>query len=372
MITESEVAFLTQAVVWGSFAICLVLGIVMSRTDFCTMGAVSDIVNLQDWTRMRMWLAAIAVAIIGTQVLAGTGFIDLRQSIYTSPRLMWLSNALGGLMFGFGMVLASGCGTKTLLRLGAGNLKSLVVFVVMGLFAYMTLKGVFAVGRVGLIDPIAIDFQAGQDLPRLFAGERTAGVWPFQIGMGLVIGCGLLAWTLAAPSMRKAAPLIGAVSVGLGVVAVWSLSAHLGFVAEDPSTLEPRYLATQSGRAESLSFVAPAAYTLELLMLWSDQSKALTLGIAAVMGIAAGATVNALLSGTFRWEGFRGAEDTANHLIGAALMGIGGVMALGCTIGQGISGLSTLSLGSLIATIAIVCGALAGLRYQIWRVERME
>jgi uncharacterized membrane protein YedE/YeeE len=371
MISEAEVAGLSQMVVWGSFAICLLLGVVMSRTDFCTMGAVSDIVNLQDWTRMRMWLAAIAVAIVGTQVLAGAGLIDTRQSIYTSPRLMWLSNILGGLMFGFGMVLASGCGTKTLLRLGAGNLKSLVVFMVMGVFAYMTLKGVFAVWRVGLIDPIALDFQTGQDLPRLLAGQDLARIQPLQIGLGLVIGGGLLAWTLTAQSMRQARPLIGAVAVGLGIVAVWFLSSHLGFVAEDPSTLEARYLGTQSGRPESLSFVAPAAYTLELLMLWSDQSKTLTLGIAAVIGIAAGATLNAVVSGTFRWEGFRGAEDTANHLIGAALMGIGGVMALGCTIGQGISGLSTLSVGSLIAMLAIVCGALAGLRYQIWRVDRM-
>ena len=369
--TPPEVIQLTHIVIGSVFLISAVLGAVMSRTDFCTMGAVSDVVNLGDWTRMRMWLCAIGVAILGTQALAATGLIDTGRSLYASPRLLWLSHLAGGLMFGFGMVLASGCGTKTLLRLGAGNLKSLVVFIVMGLFAYMTMRGVFGVWRVATLDRVALDLGVGQDLPRLIAGSDVAAVPALRAWLGGLAGLALLVISLASSSMRAASPLLGAIAVGLGVTAVWALSGHVGYVQEDPRTLEESFLGSQSGRPESLSFVAPVAYTIELAMLWSDQSKTVTLGIASVLGMAAGSALYALATGRFRWEGFRGAEDTANHLVGAALMGVGGVTALGCTIGQGISGMSTLAIGSFIALAALMAGAVAGLRYQMWRVEQM-
>lgn len=369
--TPTDVAQITQVVTIAAFLISAVLGAVMSRTDFCTMGAVSDIVNLGDWLRMRMWIGAIGVAILGTQALAAAGLIDTGRSLYASPRLLWLSHLIGGLMFGVGMVLASGCGSKTLLRLGAGNLKSLVVFVVMGLFAYMAMRGIFAVWRVATVDRVAIDLSSGQDLPRLIAGGDAAAVPALRAWLGGLIGVILLAFSLASPAMRAPQPLLGAAAVGLGITAVWYLSGHVGYVQEDPRTLEEGFLGSQSGRPESLSFVAPVAYTIELVMLWSDQSKTLTLGIASVLGMAVGAALYALATRRFRWEGFRGAEDTANHLVGAALMGVGGVTALGCTIGQGISGMSTLALGSFITLAALLAGAVMGLRYQMWRVERM-
>jgi uncharacterized membrane protein YedE/YeeE len=122
---------------------------------------------------------------------------------------------------------------------------------------------------------------------------------------------------------------------------------------------------------EAFSFVAPYAYTLDLLMMWTDASKAVTFGVAAALGVIAGSFVTAVAGRSFRWEGFGNVEDTANHLVGAALMGFGGVTALGCTIGQGLSGLSTLAVGSMLAFIAIVCGAVAALRYQGWRMEHL-
>jgi uncharacterized protein len=370
--TEADVASLQLFVAWATFAIAFVVGIAMSRSNFCTMGAVSDIVNMGDWTRMRMWLAAIGVAILGTQALAWAGAIDTGKSIYTVPRLMWLSHLVGGALFGFGMVLASGCGTKTLLRAGAGNLKSLVVFLTLGLFAYMTLRGVFGVLRAGTVDRVVVELGAGQDLPRLLAGGDAALKRTLHLVLGLVLGGGLLVFSLASREFRaERGNVVGALIVGAGVVAVWYVSGHVGFVAEDPRTLEERFVGTNSGRMESLSYVAPSAFALELLMFWSDQSKYVSLGIASVLGLVAGAAADALASRSFRWEGFQGAEDTANHLVGGALMGVGGVTALGCTIGQGMTGLSTLALGSVIAAGAIVAGGVAGIRYQTWRVERM-
>jgi len=151
---------------------------------------------------------------------------------------------------------------------------------------------------------------------------------------------------------------------------MWWVSGRMGFVAEHPETLEAVYLATNSGRAEALSFVAPVAYTLDWLILFSDKSKVLTIGIVSVVGVVAGSALQSLASRTFRWEGFGGTEDTVNHLVGAVLMGIGGVTAMGCTVGQGLSGVSTLSVTSFIALAAILAGAVAGLKYQIWRLER--
>jgi hypothetical protein len=148
------------------------------------------------------------------------------------------------------------------------------------------------------------------------------------------------------------------------------VSGHIAHVAEDPRTLEEAFVATNSGRAESFSFVAPAGYLLELLLLWSDQSKLVTFGIAGVLGVVAGSAATAVASGAFRWEGFASTEDLVNHIAGGVLMGFGGVTALGCTIGQGLSGISTLAAGSFLASGAIVGGCVAASKYQYWRVER--
>jgi uncharacterized membrane protein YedE/YeeE len=169
---------------------------------------------------------------------------------------------------------------------------------------------------------------------------------------------------------RNADVLLGGVGSGAVIVAVWWVSGRLGFVAEHPQTLEATFLATNSHNMESLSFVSPVAYALDWLMLFSDTSRVLTIGIVSTVGGVLGSAAVALAPGNFRWEGFRGVEDTANHLVGGALMGVGGVTALGCTIGQGLSGLSTLALGSAIALAAILAGAVLGLRWQVWRLER--
>jgi uncharacterized membrane protein YedE/YeeE len=160
------------------------------------------------------------------------------------------------------------------------------------------------------------------------------------------------------------------VVTGLVVVGGWYVSGHLGYVAEDPNTLQEAFVATNTGRMESFSFVAPFAFTLEYLMLWTDKSKIITYGIASAAGVIAGSAAYALATRTFRWEGFRDAEDTANHIAGGILMGFGGITALGCTIGQAISGFSTLALGSIITFIAIVAGSAATMKYQVWRIER--
>jgi uncharacterized protein len=361
---------LTQQVLWAAFALSVAFGAIAQRTHFCTMGAVADIVNMGDWSRMRMWVLAIGVAILGFNSMVALDWVQAKDTVYAGPRLLWLSATVGGLMFGFGMVLASGCGNKTLVRIGGGSLKSLVVLLVMGVAAFATLRGITAVARVATLDAVSLTLASGQDLPTLLAQASGQSRQGLAAVLGLLLGGMCMVWALWSAQARTAHTLVAGLGIGLIVVLVWWVSGRLGHLVEHPLTLEETFLATNSQRMESLSFVAPIAYTLDWLIMFSDKSKVLTLGIVATLGVIVGSALIALLDRSFRWEGFGGTEDTANHLMGAVLMGVGGVTALGCTVGQGLSGVSTLSLGSFIALGAIVAGAVLALRYQTWRVER--
>ena len=361
---------LQQQVLLAAFGLAFVFGLIGQRTHFCTMGAVSDIVSMGDWTRMRMWALAGGVAVLGFQALAYAGLIDPARTLYASGRFIWLSALLGGVLFGFGMVLGSGCGSKTLIRVGGGSLKSVVVFLVMGISAFITLKGLTAVLRVGTVDRVAFEVPAPGTLAALLAPLLGATVTQVGLVIGLVLGLGLCLWALLARSFRSADNLLGGLGLGALVVAMWWLTGHLGFVPEHPETLEEVFVATNSGRAESFTFVAPMAHTLDWLMFFSDKNNTLSLGILSAAGVVLGSAAWALGTRTFRWEGFRDAEDTALHLIGGVLMGVGGVTAMGCTVGQGLSGLSTLSLSSFLALGGILGGSYFGLRWQIMRLER--
>jgi len=369
-VTVAALPGLKATVLWSTFALAFVFGAVAQRTNFCTMGAVADIVNFGDWTRMRQWLLAIAVAILGTTALATAGVIDLSKTLYTAPRFSLLSYVAGGFTFGFGMVLAGGCGSRTLVRLGGGSLKSMIVFVVLGVTAFITLRGALAVLRAGVLDPVGGQFASTQDLPALLAAATGIAKLQWHWIVAALISGALLVFVCATREFLRFDNLLAGIAIGGVIVGVWYVSGHIGHLAEHPETLEETFLATNSGRMESLSFVAPVAYTFDWLMFFSDKSKVITLGIAAVLGMIAGSTAYALASRSFRWEGFRDTEDTANHIIGAILMGFGGVTALGCTVGQGLSGMSTLALGSIIAWLSIIGGAVAGVKYQAWRLER--
>lgn len=355
--SEAELATLQTQVLGAAFLLGALLGWIAQRTHFCVMGAVADAVNMGSWERARQWALAVAVAILGFALMRHLGWIRPEQTLYGGPRLLWASTLIGGLLFGIGMVLASGCGGRTLVRIGGGNLKSLVVLVVMGLSGFMTLRGLSAVWRSETVDRLVINLPASQDLPSLF------GVSPWL--PALLVAALLLVFVLRGE--RSSATWMGGVGVGLLVLAMWVLTGHAAYLPEHPETLEAVWVATSGNRPEAFSFVSPAAGLLDWLLFYSDASKRLNVGICTLLGVIAGAAAAALLHREFRWEGFRQTEDLAQHLIGALLMGVGGVTALGCTFGQGISGLSTLGLGSLLATAGIVAGAWLTLQWQLRR-----
>ena len=367
---EADPAQLVPYVTGGAFALAFIFGAVGNKTNFCTMGAVSDWVNMGSLNRMRMWLLAIAVALLGSSALQVAGVVDLSKSIYPGPGFTWLSYIVGGFLFGIGMTFGSGCGSKTLIRIGGGNLKSLVVYVFLGIAAYMTLRGLFGAFRVGVLDAVSLTLAPGQDLPSLLAAASGVAKLTWTAILAAVIGGALLVFAYVSRDFRSSFDYtLGGVVTGLVVVGGWYVSGRLGYVAEDPQTLQEAFVATNTGRMESFSFVSPMAFTLEYLMLWTDKSKIVTYGIASALGVIAGSAAYALATRSFRWEGFRDAEDTANHIAGGILMGFGGITALGCTVGQAITGISTLALGSILTFIAIVAGSAATMKYLQWRMR---
>ena len=359
---------LAARVVWGGFGLALVLGFVAAKTNFCTMGAISDVVNMEHWGRVRMWLLAIAVAMAGTNLLYYFDLIDLTKSVYQRPVLPWLSMLLGGTLFGIGMTIAGGCANKNLLRLGGGSVRSLVVLVFLAISAYMTLKGLFGQWRSSYLDPVAIDLSGlgmqGQSLADVLARLTGMPAKSALLAATGVVAIALLIFVFKDKRFRASGEqIVGGAILGLLVTAGWYLSGHIGF-AENPDTLEMTYFGTNSRTMESLSFVAPTAYSLELLMLWTDKSLHVTFGIATIVGVVLGSLIHAVTSRQFHWEGFASLEDLRNHLMGGILMGFGGVLGMGCTIGQGLTGVSTLALGSFISVAGIVAGAVATMKWQ--------
>jgi hypothetical protein len=366
---EEFLALQTQ-VLWVSFVVCVFFGALARRTDFCTMGAISDIYNIRSWVRMRMWGMAVGVAMIGFYLMAWLGWIDPTQTIYSSGRIIWLSAIVGGLMFGFGMVLASGCASKTLVRIGEGSLKSLVVFFVLGLSAFATMRGMTAMLRSKTIDQVVFNIDTGSAAPSWLSAVLGTNPGTTGLVFALLIGGGLIAWAMFNRKFISSANnLLAGLGIGMLIATMWWIIGHMGFVAEDPQTLDVTYLGTAGGKMQALSFTSPIARTIDYVISF-DNSTTLTLGVVAVIGVILGSFAYSLYSRTFQWEGFHGTQDTALHIIGATFMGIGGVTAGGCTVGNGLSGLSTLSITSMIAVVGIMLGAIIGLRLQRWLIMR--
>jgi len=329
------------------------LGVTVQRSQFCTMGAISDIFFIGNWNRFRAWMLAIATAILGTQILHMQELVDLKESIYLSTNLNWAGAIIGGLMFGFGMTIGGGCGNKTLVRLGAGNMKSLVVAIVLGLFSYMTLRGLLGLARVELEALTVIDLTAFE--------METQSISEFLILLGVdarlariicatVLSGGLYLFCFKSSEFRQSkVDMASGIIIGILIVAAWFVTGYIGFDDFEPTPLV------------SFSFVAPVGESLQYLMTFTGAK--INFGIAVVGGIIIGSFISAKIAGEFRIEAFVDASDLKRHLSGGALMGTGGILALGCTIGQGVSGMSTLALGSLIALFSIIAGSTFGMKY---------
>lgn len=359
-----------HAVLWGALCIGLVLGASTQLSRFCTMGALTDFFAYGGVARMLMWLLAIAVAAWGTHALVVFGFVDATKTLAWSSRFLWLSYLVGGLAFGFGMVLASGCPQRNLVRAGSGSLKALVTLLVTALAAQMALRGVFAVPRVEFLDAATLHLTSPQDLGSLLSPHLGSSPSAVRWGVILLLSAATVALLYRHRRTMDRTHFLGGIAVGLLVPLGLFLTGYMGFIPEHPETLEPVWMNTYSHRPELLTFAAPLAHSLDLLTLWSDRNNTVTYGVLVVLGVLLGSTASSILRKEFRFESFTSPKDTADHLLGAVLMGVGGVTAMGCSIGQGVSGLAMLSAGAVIAVAGIVLGSWGGFHFQSWQLER--
>ncbi len=347
---------------WG-FGIAAVFGFVANKTHFCAMGAISDVIHMGSKGRLGAWLLATGIAVLGTQALQLAGIIDVGESRYLGPNFMWLSYVLGGLLFGIGMTLAAGCGQRNLVRFGAGNLKAFVVLLVMGVSAYMTLRGLFGVVRINLIDPASIDLaKLGLGDQSMVSGVQSlTGADSGRLVRSLLtalIGGGLLAYALKQRALRESMDdILAGVVIGGCVIAGWYVTGSLGVDDFDPVPVE------------SMSFISSAGNSINYLMSFTGAT--INFGIALIFGMITGSFLYAVISRNFRVETFSNRTEMVSHLAGGALMGFGGVLSVGCTIGQGVTGLSSLAMGSLLATVAIVFGSALTMKVEYYLLDEM-
>jgi len=387
--TESLSFFL-----WSTFIISVILGFVVNKTNFCTMGAVSDMVNMNDYSRFRAWLLAIAVALIGVSMLEYMGSVNVTDSFppYRSSQLIWIENILGGFMFGIGMTFASGCGNKTLIRIGGGNIKSILVFIIIAIIAYyMTTpfpnsdKTLYSVLFYDWVNPLAISLDTNQDIGAMLGGADNTQI--MRLVVGLIVAAGMLFYIFKATDFRGSKDnILAGVVIGLIILTAWYTSSNIMINADDSNYSLSEYYSEWDMLAEddegkpatgrtlnpqSFTFINPIGQTYGYIKDGLD-SALLTFGLISVIGVILGSLLWALISRSFRVEWFVDTRDFINHTIGGILMGFGGVLALGCTVGQGITGMSTLALGSILTFISIIFGSALTMKIQYYKIVYEE
>ncbi|MCC2097893.1 MAG: YeeE/YedE family protein [Hyphomicrobiales bacterium] len=375
----------------AGFVTSVALGAVIAATNFCTMGAISDWVNMEDKTRLRAWALAIVVTLLGVAILEPFGLVrpDAAFPPYRAQQFAWLEYILGGLMFGAGMTFASGCGSKTLVRIGGGNIKSVFVAVIIAIVAYYmvnpfpgTDKTLYSEAFYRWTNPLAITLTPQQDIGSLAGGKNNAAM--VRLAVAIMAGVAALWWIFRAREFRSSKrDVFAGIAVGLIVVAAWWLTSAAAvrtdgelhylreFVANQWEMLAPEG-ATKPALSrplspQSFSIINPLQQTLGFVAS-GFRFPHLTFGVTMVAGIVLGSFGWAIGTRQFRKEWFANWEDFITHVIGAVLMGIGGILALGCTFGTAITGVSTLAIGSIIGAISIVAGCYGALKFQEWRM----
>lgn len=380
------------AVLLSVFGIAFVIGAVANKSNFCTMGAVSDLVNMGDTGRMRAWILAMAVAMVGVVIIEAGGFgsVDSTLPPYRGSNFAWLEYTLGGFLFGIGMTFGSGCGNKTLVRAGGGNLKSIFLFIVISIFAYFMINPfpgtdstLYSMFFHPWTSPASISLSTHQDLGSVIGNATNMDIATTRTIIGLLLAAALFWFVFKSADFRSSFDnKLGGLTVGTAVFAAWFVTSSLVTIsADDESMTWTEYASTESWdmlednaearprdvAPQSYTFINPIGQSLRYATKSFD-SAYLTFGVVAVLGVILGSLVWALLSKSFRIEWFLNLKDFITHLVGGILMGTGGVLALGCTIGQGITGVSTLAMGSFLALGSIIFGSALTMKIQYYKM----
>lgn len=334
------------------FGLGIVAGMAARGADFCTYRAVEDWWVSGDKTRLRTWALAIAVAMIAVQAMFALDVARIDESFYLAPSLGWGGAIVGGLLFGWGMAMVGTCGFGILVRLGSGDMRAVLMFLTMGLSAYMAARGLTALARVAALEPLRLDMEAqgGQGLSHIVGSLTGLEVGDAGLIVALVVGTSILVWCFSdiafSGSMHG---IVSGAAVGLAVAGGFAVTGILGDDDFDPQ------------RVESLTYVLPPGETIQYLLTFTGAE--INFGIGVTLGTIFGAFITTATRTRFRLEVYDSAREMRRHLFGAFLMGFGGVAAMGCTVGQGITGMSTLSLSAPLALASIFAGAVLGIRY---------
>jgi uncharacterized membrane protein YedE/YeeE len=374
---------------WSTFIIAIIMGAVVNKTNFCTMGAVSDMVNMGDYGRFRAWVLAIAVAMLGVTLLEYLGMVEVNNTFppYRNGQLVFGENILGGLLFGIGMTFASGCGNKTLIRIGGGNIKSIMVFIIIALIAWYMInpfpnsdQTLFSILFYDWIRPVSVDLASQQDIGAVISSENTGMI---RLLAGGLIGLLLLVYVFRSAEFRASKDnILGGMIVGLVILTAWYTSSNIAINADDSLYTMSDYYGewdmlaeSEEGKpergsavaAQSFTFINPIGQTYGFVKSGFD-SALISFGLVSAFGVILGSLLWSLVTRSFRIEWFVNMKDFVTHLIGAILMGFGGVMAMGCTIGQGITGVSTLAIGSILTFFSIVFGCAMTMKIQYYKM----
>ena len=382
---------------WSVFILAFILGAVVNKTNFCTMGAVSDMVNMGDTGRFRAWILAATVALIGVIILESFGRVDLSSTLppYRGSEFQWGRYILGGVLFGIGMTLASGCGNKTLIRIGGGNIKSIIVFAVIAVIAYYmvdpfkelpsTWYQTYFASWLGLA---SISLNTPQDLGSIVGNWFGVSALMMRIILGVVVAAVALRYVFKSKDFRSSTENIFAgVTIGIIVLLAWYFTSNVAVITDDGSVSMTQFygewdmmMDSEEGKpkngstnlqAQSFTFISPIGQMFGYA--GSGFANAfLTFGVVSVIGVILGSLILSLVTRSFRIEWFNSFKDFYMHMIGAVLMGFGGVLGLGCTIGQAISGVSTLALGSFLVFISIVFGSALTMKIQYYQMVYEE
>jgi uncharacterized membrane protein YedE/YeeE len=344
---EAPVSTPANIAVYSGLLIGLAYGAVGLLSGFCLLSSLRGWWASGDSRLIRTYALALGVAIAAAQLLAASGMVDLGKSIYLQPSFSAPLMLLGGVLFGYGMVLSNGCGSRALVLLGRGNLRSLVVVLVLGIAAQMTLKGLIAPTRVAVLQWTQIA-PSVISLPALLAKFGLSEPIARMLAASAISGALIIFAFAHAPFLRSKGQIAAGLAVGLLVTAGWFATGYLGADDFNPTPVT------------SLTFIAPIADSVQYAML--STGLTLNFGITLVAGVVMGSFVTALATQRFHWEGYTSPHHMLRSIGGAALMGAGGAMAYGCSIGQGLTGLSTLALASFVAVAGILLGSALGLR----------
>lgn len=378
---------------WSTFIIAFILGVVVNKTNFCTMGAVSDLVNMDDAGRFRAWILAATVALIGVIILEALGRVDLSSTLppYRGSEFQWGRYILGGVLFGIGMTFASGCGNKTLIRIGGGNIKSIFVFAVIAVIAYYMVDPFKELPSTwyqtyfsSWLGQASISLSTPQDLGSIVGNWFGVSALTMRITLGVVIAVLALRYIFKSKDFRESGDNIFAgVVIGIIILLAWYFTSNVAVATDDgPVSMTQFYgewdmmMDSEEGKpkngstnlqAQSFTFISPIGQIFGYLGS-SFSSAFLTFGVVSVLGVIFGSFIWTLITRSFRIEWFNSFKDFYMHMIGAVLMGFGGVLGLGCTVGQGITGVSTLALGSFLVFISIVFGSALTMKIQYYQM----